>query len=1016
MIPIDELQAIVDELASRPGHEKVRASLHRLLVGGLGVESRQIDFEKSVPEVHGRIDALLGRTVFELKSDLRRELRDAESALVRYLGDRQDASGQDFVGIATDGSEFLVYVLDDDSVRRVRWYKIDSNNPDSLLPWLQGVVATGEELTPTHQAIRDEFGSTSLASNRALARLSEVWEQIEHVTEVRLKKELWKRLLGLAYGTSEVGSDHLFLCHTYLVVVAKSVAWSVLIDSPPSGARALLHGDAFHSLGIVGQKESDFFTWIVDVDGGNELVMRIWRHVTRFRWSDANSDVLKVVYEGLIDPDTRHDLGEYYTPDWLARRIVQTTIEDPLKSRVLDPSCGSGTFLFHVIRQIFRVAQKEGVSAAETVEVCTSNVIGLDIHPVAVVFARVTYLLALQPIIRLAEPCEISVPVYLGDAMQWDLSGEIDEGNQRRLFASDNTMNVVVPSLTVEDPKPRRLDREILHFPTSIVEHITQFDQILDKMIEMEERGLSVKNFIAWIRRNLDIPRDDRAILRETYMRLRVLRNQGRNHVWGYIGRNLARPMWLSTAKQKVDIIIGNPPWVSYRYMSGKFQDRFRSEMLRAGLWTGGSVATQQDLSAYFYMNSARLYLRHSGVIAMIMPYASMSRKAFLGFRRGRFSRPGSDPIILEYTSAWKFGPRVHPLFPVPSCVLFARIKTNSILARLPTHVLDFVGTLPSRDVDNQIADQYLDKRSITWPRDPTDGSSSAYRKSFRNGAILVPRRLVLVDYVKLSRQLPPNQLRPFVRGRKTNLDKLPWKSVAPPDSTVEREFIRPVYLGESVVPFRCLEPLHAVIPWDTEKHDLMDSKAALDRGYAEVSSWLEKVEDLWESNKSSNMTYLEQIDYYGKLTVQFPVNPLRIVYTKAGKRPVACIVSDTSAVIDHKLYWAPIDSEEEGHYLCSLINSKTVQSRVKEYQSVGQWGARDIDKYVFKLPIPRYDPADKVHSDLAKMGANAEDIARAVPVKKADHFVKARRQVRAALKVHECDKEIESLVLRLLG
>lgn len=76
--------ALVSELALRSGHEKVRALLHRLLVDDLGANSRDIDFEKPAPEVRGRIDALLGRTVFELKSDLRRERNDTEEGLNRY--------------------------------------------------------------------------------------------------------------------------------------------------------------------------------------------------------------------------------------------------------------------------------------------------------------------------------------------------------------------------------------------------------------------------------------------------------------------------------------------------------------------------------------------------------------------------------------------------------------------------------------------------------------------------------------------------------------------------------------------------------------------------------------------------------------------------------------------------------------------------------------------------------------------------------------------------------------------
>ena len=63
------------------------------LVDGLGADSNDIDFERPPPEVQGRIGALLGQTVFELKSDLRRERSDAENGLTRYLSEREESIG-----------------------------------------------------------------------------------------------------------------------------------------------------------------------------------------------------------------------------------------------------------------------------------------------------------------------------------------------------------------------------------------------------------------------------------------------------------------------------------------------------------------------------------------------------------------------------------------------------------------------------------------------------------------------------------------------------------------------------------------------------------------------------------------------------------------------------------------------------------------------------------------------------------------------------------------------------------
>ncbi|MFC1893500.1 hypothetical protein ACFLYR_05670 [Chloroflexota bacterium] len=96
----ERLREIVTELSSRPQHEKVRALVYELLVNGLDAVSTEIDFERPVPEVHGRIDALLGRTLFEFKSDLRRENRDVEHKMPDYLSQREADTGEHFIGIA----------------------------------------------------------------------------------------------------------------------------------------------------------------------------------------------------------------------------------------------------------------------------------------------------------------------------------------------------------------------------------------------------------------------------------------------------------------------------------------------------------------------------------------------------------------------------------------------------------------------------------------------------------------------------------------------------------------------------------------------------------------------------------------------------------------------------------------------------------------------------------------------------------------------------------------------------
>jgi hypothetical protein len=80
---------LLRDLANRRGgatrHDEVKASIRELLVEEFGVERGDIDFEKRVPEVQGRLDAILGRTILEVKSDWTRERRDAEARIPDYL-------------------------------------------------------------------------------------------------------------------------------------------------------------------------------------------------------------------------------------------------------------------------------------------------------------------------------------------------------------------------------------------------------------------------------------------------------------------------------------------------------------------------------------------------------------------------------------------------------------------------------------------------------------------------------------------------------------------------------------------------------------------------------------------------------------------------------------------------------------------------------------------------------------------------------------------------------------------
>ena len=172
------LREIVTELASRPQHEKVRALVYEILVNGLGARSTEIDFERQVPEVHGRIDALLGRTLFEFKSDLRREQHYAESKLPGYLAQRQAETDTHFVGVATDGAMFIPYELRDGKLCRFEAFVTSIEKPRELLAWLSSIVAVSADLEPNSKVVQRELGRSSLAWNMARHELAAIWNEV----------------------------------------------------------------------------------------------------------------------------------------------------------------------------------------------------------------------------------------------------------------------------------------------------------------------------------------------------------------------------------------------------------------------------------------------------------------------------------------------------------------------------------------------------------------------------------------------------------------------------------------------------------------------------------------------------------------------------------------------------------------------------------------------------------------------------------------------------------------------
>ena len=997
-VGVDPVEVVVRRLATRMATRSeatIQADVRALLLGadlGLG----EVHLETQVGDGR-RIDVEVGFAVIEVKKDLRAPsaVQAAVVQLWGYLAAREAQSGQRYLGVLTDGSIWLAYQIDGGEMVRSTSLTLSSSRPDvaGLRFWLEGVFATATAVPPTPAQIVARLGADSASYAIDRASLAAIYAEHRAEATVALKRELWASLLRSALGTQFEDDDALFLEHTLLVNTAEIIAHLVVgIDVESMVPASLLAGARFEAAGIYGVVEADFFDWVIEVPGGARLITAMARRLGRFAWADVEHDVLKVLYESVIAASTRQKLGEYYTPDWLAETTVAQAVTDPLRQRVMDPSCGSGTFLFHAVRAHLAAADAAGVGVKAALAGLANAVIGVDLHPVAVALARVTYLLAIGRQ-RLLDPARgaITVPVYLGDSLQW--SQNVD------LFGAGH---LVIPTGT----GGQLFDAE-LRFPDHLLDDAARFDRIVmalaDHAAKPRTPGVAVR-LPAGLVAHLAITDADVGVLQENYALLCRLHDEGRDHIWSYYVRNLARPVWLARAANRVDVLVGNPPWLSYRNMPPEMQATFKAMSMARGLWAGAAVATQQDLSALFVARAVQQYLAVGGTFAFVLPNAALDRDYFAGFRSGKYLDP-DDPTTVAFAGSWDLR-RLRPhFFPRGAGVVFGT-RTRESATPLPVTTQRWEGKLP-RGADTWSAVRGAITRDDATLTETPAGEGSPYAPRFAAGATIFPKVLFFVD-TPAAGPLGMAAGRREVRSATSVSEKPPWKHLDRLDGVVEAEFIRPVLLGESIVPFRVLAPRQAVLP--IEGGELLDGEHPhLDR-YPGLAQWWRAAEAAWTKHRSSDrMTLNDRVNFRRGITAQLPVPPLRVVYGASGMHITAALVDGSPAVAEHKLYWATVATAAEGHYLCAILNSPVTTELVRPLMSYGK-DERDIDKAIWRLPIPTYDPADPAHAALADLGAQAAALVAGLDLA-VNNFVTQRRMVRSILAANHLGQRLDNAV-----
>lgn len=1009
---VDTLEAVASRFADRaPGRTEadIQSDVRKFLLDApLELADRElIDVKLEAQAGKGRrIDVEAGCAAIEVKRSLdAKSIFDAaKTQLCAYVAQRTEERGQRYVGVLTDGRAWVLFHLTPNGdLSEVSRMAIDSGaDAPKLLAWLDHVLATTTQVKPTQSEIVHRLGAGSPGFALDLADLTSLYESCRDEPEVRLKRELWARLLVAALGTNFEDSDELFVAHTYLVLTAELLAHAVVgipVDDPAADVGELLRGTRFDLVGLHGVVEADFFDWPATAKAGVPIIRSIARRLGRFDWAAVDHDVLKALYESVIDPDTRHRLGEYYTPDWLADRMVRQVIDDPLEQRVLDPACGSGTFLFWAVRRLIEACESAGFTSREIVRRVAEQVSGIDLHPVAVTLARVTYLLALGPD-RLQDRDEITIPVWLGDSVRWE---------------QDETL-LAAGGLTIRTADNLELLAQELHFPEGVVQDPVRFDRLVADLAERaseRQRGTKPPGIRGLLNRHGVVAPSDRKAIEVVFAQLCGLYDNGRNHVWGYYIRNLARPLSFTRPEGRVDVLIGNPPWLAYRHMPERQQTVYRRLATERGLWAGGKNATHADLSDLFVARAVEQYLKHGGRFAFVMPYAVLSRRQYEGFRLADWSSQLGGVNRVTFGAPEGYAKVKPSFFQVPPCVVQG--MRTEVVGKLPQAGLAWTGRLTTHHVAWPDAEEQLvcvDER-VKAIRDDTVGSP--YREVFMQGATLVPRVLIFAEKIEAG-PLGVAAGRVEIKSARSALEKKPWKDVPSLEGMIEAEFVHPVVTGASIVAFRRRDGESAVVPY--VNGSLVDGNSESLDEYPGLAGWWREAERLWDKNKAqgSKLSLLGRINFQRGLEKQFPIRSPRVVYTTSGQYLAACVVDDEAAVVDSSLYWAAAKDMDEARYLTAILNSDTLAAAVGPLQSRGEHNPRHFHLLPVTVPFAHYDANIALHRDLVGIVGRAESVAASVEIDPARRFEVARRQVREALTEDGVANDLTDAVAQLLA
>jgi SAM-dependent methyltransferase len=1007
--------SIIEAAKSSSNEAEFRKIFQRIVENFAKQAGIELEVRDEYVLARGRADTVYNRLLIEYEppgslkgSNNYTNNKHAYGQLKTYIEDidkRERRKKSRLLGVTTDGT-WLIYVKFKEE-RKQPWEISEPQeiNEYSVKKFLRSFASlvSGAALIPDN--LERDFGTESLVARKCVEAFYKSLISTES-EKVQVFFNQWKRHFNQVTGYSEAsqhfnandlaylygmkGSDFkllplFFAVHSYYATFIKLLALQIaghytfgglpLKDFSGLESEKLLkefnsleEGGIFRDVGINNFLEGDFFSWYLDIwDEGIEKVVRgvidklsSYDPVTVEVDPELTRDLLKILYQQLVPKELRHDLGEYYTPDWLAERLLnQIQYNGNPDKRVLDPACGSGTFLILALKRIREYGRKKKISEKELLEKMLKNIAGIDLNPLAVISARTNFLMTISDLLPFMPKGGINIPVYLADSI-------LTPSVQSDLFSQAYRVKTSVGEFDI---------------PITIVEN-GQIDNLAELLESSVKRKETVKDFLAFYNERIKLNERDleesKSAAELLYRKLVELEEKGINHIWARIIKNSFAPLFLS----KFDYIIGNPPWINWENLPDDYRNSTKPLWESYGLFTLSGFAARmgggkKDLSIIFTYVGVDRYLKDGGKLGFIITQTLFATVgAGDGFRRFQiddkvFFRIIAVDDMVELKPFEGVGNRTavficqkgeRTKYPVTYNYWKKRQKGTGMNMSLSLQEVGNIATYKqffAVPIDNKkISSPWIVGRLKTLTAIRKLSGKSYYQAragvcTWLNGAY----------WVKVLKKLPNGR---FIVENTGEKGKIKVDSIK---TEIEPNFVYPLVRGRDILRWEAQPKYSIVAPIDTKDNQNRNAypEFLLKRDYPLTYRFFEKFKDKL-SVRSGYRKYLEGQPFYSIYDVGvYTFAQFKVVYKgEVATDIIAAVISkhENQIIIpDQTAHFIPVSDELEAYFICAVMNSTLFRFGYKAMLY------KHPSTFVFNfLRIPKYDKDQDLHLKIAQI------------------------------------------------